>query len=225
MFPALGPRSYWFLSPWFLMKWFINFFQFCCLFFLRKNASNHFRLVTRTSVGTLSCVLCRLEWVTQHVIHWADAICRGTKIYKVPVALEGETNVRFFPVIFFPSIVSSFFFPLLPRPGRTVSVFSAVTPGRPRGGLRADQSRAPICPGLSSCLSCALMALAAMLGEVARFMLVKRGSVRLKGHVSGCRFVFHRDVQEEVSAQEKKNEREIVLVCLSPCGDSTGIGK
>lgn len=112
MFPALGPRSYWFLSPWFLMKWFINFFQFCCLFFLRKNASNHFRLVTRTSVGTLSCVLCRLEWVTQHVIHWADAICRGTKIYKVPVALEGETNVRFFPVIFF-SIhrVVFFFFP------------------------------------------------------------------------------------------------------------------
>lgn len=109
-----------------------------------------------------------------------------------------------------------FFFPLLPRPGRTVSVFSAVTPGRPRGGLRADQSRAPICPGLSSCLSCALMALAAMLGEVARFMLVKRGSVRLKGHVSGCRFVFHRDVQEEVSAQEKKNEREIVLVCGVP---------
>lgn len=159
------------------------------------------------------CVLCRLEQVTQYVIHWADAICRGTTIYKVPVALEGETNVRFFPAIFFRP--SCRLFSLLPCPERTVSVFTAVTPGRPRGGLRADQSRAPICPGLSSCLSCALMALAAMLGEVARFMLVKRGSVRLKGHVSGCRFVFHRDVQEEVSAQDKKNERQIVLVCLS----------
>lgn len=115
---------------------------------------------------------------------------------------------------FHPSCHLSF---LLPCPERTVSVFTSVTSEHPQGRLRADQSGAPICPGLSSCLICALMALAAMLGEVARFILAKHGSVRLKGHVGGRCFVFHRDFQEEESPQEKKNECKRVLVCrVSP---------
>lgn len=165
------------------------------------------------------------EQVTQHDIRWAGAICRGTKLYKVQVALEGETNVRFFPA-FFPPIhrVISFsrclvleeqWVYLVPWPLGALGAGSELT--------KAERS---ICPGLSSCLSCALMALAAILGEVARFMLVKHGSVRLKGHVGGCCFVFHRDFQEGVSAPRKwTNMTESWSVCLSPCGDSTGVSK
>lgn len=82
-------------------------------------------------------------------------------------------------------------------------------------GSELTKAERPICPGLSSCLSCALMALAAILGEVARFMLVKHGSVRLKGHVGGCCLVFHRDFQEGVSAPRKwTNMTESWSVCL-----------